>query len=431
MTPQELTERSEQSERSAARGEWAAEWHTPSRPALPDGPAARPPRLPGEWLRPPFRSGLPIRARLALSYAGMVTGSVAVFILIVYLFMRYVPAFQLTEAFGGATPFERVDPGAGGAVEIRSADDFLDTFLLVSGIALAALALLGAAVGWIVAGRIIKPLAAINLAATRAATGNLDHRVGLEGPRDEVSDLADTFDRMLASLERSFASHRRFAANASHELRTPLATTQTMIDVALDDPETDAAEFRALAGRVREMNRANIETVNALLDLCDAEGGVRVREPVELSALARSVIERHRAEAEAAGVELRRAEGRSVWALGDPVLIRQALSNLVRNALRHNHRGGHAEVRPSTEHGAARLTVVNTGPVVAPERVPSLVEPFVRGDGRVKRRGAGHGLGLALVTAVATAHDGTLRLGAPREGGLAVRLDLPLADPPF
>ncbi|GAA3861448.1 sensor histidine kinase [Streptomyces sedi] len=389
-------------------------------------------RASGEWLRPPFRSGVPIRVRLALSYAGMVTGSVAVFIVIVYLFMRYVPAFQLSETFGGASSFERVEPpGVGGAVEIQSADDFLDTFLLVSGIALAALALLGAAVGWLVAGRIIRPLAAINLAATRAATGNLDHRVGLEGPRDEVSDLADTFDRMLASLERSFATHRRFAANASHELRTPLATTQTMIDVALDDPETDAREFRALAGRVREMNRANIETVNALLDLCDAEGGVRVREPVELVELARSVVARHGAEAEAAGVELHHPEGRTVWALGDPVLIRQALSNLVRNAIRHNHRGGHARVEQSVEGTATRLTVVNSGPVVAPELVPSLVEPFVRGDGRVKRRGAGHGLGLALVSAVATAHDGALRLDAPREGGLAVRLDLPRADPPF
>ncbi|MBK1783856.1 sensor histidine kinase [Prauserella cavernicola] len=381
------------------------------------------------------RSGsrrLPIRVRLALSYAGMVTGSVAVFIAIVYLFMRFVPSFKIAEVLGGPTPLDeatthygRTEPPAT-SIAIESADDFLENFLTVSAIALITLALLGAVVGWIVAGRIIKPLSAINVAATRAATGDLDHRVGLDGPRDEVRDLADTFDRMLGSLERSFAIHRRFAANASHELRTPLATTQTMIDVALDDPDTDLTEFRALAGRVREMNRSNIETVGALLDLADADRGARLREPADLARISRAVVGDHEAEAAAAGVAVRAPEGHAV-AFGDPVLIRQALSNLVRNAVRHNHAGGHALVRLSATEEVARVTVVNTGPPVAQESVESLVEPFVRGSGRVRTPGSGHGLGLAIVAAVASAHEGALSLSPNSDGGLTVDLDMPRA----
>ena len=152
------------------------------------------------------------------------------------------------------------------------------------------LAALGGTVGWLVAGRIIRPLAAINAAATRAATGALDHRVGLDGPRDEIRDLSQTFDRMLASLERSFATHRRFAVNASHELRTPLATTQTMIDVTLADPDAGAEELRALAARVREVNRSNIETVDALLDLAAADTDGLAREPLDLADITDSVL---------------------------------------------------------------------------------------------------------------------------------------------
>ncbi|OZM71554.1 two-component sensor histidine kinase [Amycolatopsis antarctica] len=360
----------------------------------------------------------------------MVTGSVAVFIVIVYLFMRFVPTFQLTETFGGPGLESMRPTGAAGstgatAVSLQSTD-FLQTFLVISVIALVLLAVLGGVVGWIVAGRIIKPLAAINLAATRAATGNLDHRVALGGPRDEVRDLADTFDRMLGSLGRSFAIHRRFAANASHELRTPLATTQTMIDVALDDPDIDLAEFRALAGRVREMNKSNIETVGALLALADADRGARLREQVDLAEIARTVCGEHAAEARSAGVRLDETEGEAL-VLGDPVLIRQALSNLVRNAVRHNHADGRALVLLSEVHGFARVTVVNTGPKVPPESLGSLVEPFVRGSGRVRKPGSGHGLGLAIVAAVATAHEAELRLCANEDGGLTVHLELPHA----
>lgn len=373
-----------------------------------------------------LRHRLRIRTRLTLSYAGLVTGCGAVLIAIVYFFMRFVPSYRIANTLTGPLP-PGVEVRPAAAVQISSAEDFLTLFLAASSVALVVLAALGGMVGWLVAGRIIRPLAAINAAATRAATGALDHRVSLDGPRDEIRDLSDTFDRMLASLERSFATQRRFAMNASHELRTPLATTQTMIDVALADPHAGAGELRALAGRVREVNRSNIETVDALLDLADAGAGELAREPVNLSHITDAVLRELAAEATTAGVELRVRTGEA-GALGDPVLIRQAVANLVRNAIRHNRSGGSATVRLSTHDTTARATVTNTGAVVPHNTVDALVEPFVRGTGRTLTRGCGHGLGLAIVSAITTAHGGTLTLQPNPDGGLTVHLDLPLAE---
>ena len=374
---------------------------------------------------------LTIRARLTLSYAGLITGCGAVLIVLVYLYMRYVPSYQIAPARELNVEEYRSVPAAGrtrpaNAIQITSAEDFLDNLLIASAVALVLLAILGGTVGWLMAGRIIRPLAVINAAANRASTGTLDHRIDLDGPDDEIHSLADTFDRMLASLERSFAAHRRFAANASHELRTPLATTKTMIDVALADPDTDRAELRRLAERVGEVNRASVETVDALLDLAAADSGTAARAPVDLTDLAHGVVVDLAAEAAAADVDLTAAGPRCV-ALGDPVLLRQAVTNLVRNAVRHNVPAGHAAVRVSADDDRACLTVTNTGPPVPRESLDALTEPFVRGAGRTSTRGAGHGLGLAIVAAVTTAHDGTLALHPNPDGGLTVHLDLPRA----
>lgn len=367
---------------------------------------------------------LPIRVRLTLSYASMFAGCGTVFIAIVYLFMRYVPSYLIVgEPASALEPvMSRASPAD--KVEITDAADFLETLLVVSVVALVLLTVLSGVVGWIVAGRIIEPLAAINAAATRAATGALDHRVGLTGPRDEIRDLSDTVDRMLGSLERAFATHRRFAANASHELRTPLATTKTMIDVTLADPGADAAELRALAERVREVNRASIETVDALLDLAELDNGVLTRVPVNLTETVATVVRELAPEATAADVELPAPTGQAT-ALGDPVLIRQAVSNLVRNAVRHNRPGGRVGVRLSTGAETARVTVTNTGPVVSPASVAQLTEPFVRGAGRALTRRSGHGLGLAIVSGIADAHGSALHLDPNPGGGLTAHLSLP------
>jgi two-component system sensor histidine kinase VanS len=375
------------------------------------------------------RRRLTIHARLTLSYAGLITGSGAVLIALVYLYMRFVPSYQIVGAVDPATSADLAVGGAAqprGGVAITSADDFLDNLLVASGAALLVLALIGAVVGWVVARRIIKPLSEIGAAARRAAAGSLDHRVGLDGPRDEIRDLADTFDQMLASLERSFAAQRRFAANASHELQTPLATTKTMIDVTLSDPDADSADLRGLVTRIQEVNQGSIETVDALLDLATAEHATVDCEPVDLAALAGTVVRELSDEARVAGVRIEGPTGEAD-ALGSAVLIRQAVSNLVRNAIRHNQAGGHASVHVSSSPERARITISNGGPIVTADDIGVLIEPFGRARGRALTRGNGHGLGLAIASAAVEANRGVLTLTPHPDGGLTATVELPLA----
>ena len=368
---------------------------------------------------------LTIRARLTLTYAGLVTGSGAALIALVYLYMSRL---QL------AVPEEQMSPDGGeGEVYLRVTlmSEFLDKMLAISLGALVLLALASSAVGWVVAGRMLAPLSTMNEAAKRAASGDLSRRLALKGPRDEIRDLADTYDHMLDSLETSLGTYRRFAANASHELRTPLATAQTMIDVTLADPDASAQQLRSLAQRLRETNQANVETVDALLDLAEAQSGDLYREEVDLGEVAGAALAQLAPEAAAREVALPDPPDGPVVVEGDPVLLRQAVSNLLRNAVRHNVPGGAVKASLTRAGGRVRLRLSNGGPVVPAERLESLREPFVRGSGRGRTRGAGHGLGLAIVSAVAEAHDGALELSANPSGGLTAVLDLPVrADKP-
>ena len=298
--------------------------------------------------------------------------------------------------------------------------------LVISLGALVLLALLSGAVGWVVAGRMLAPLSTMNEAAKQAASGDLSRRLSLTGPRDEIRDLADTYDHMLDSLETSLGTYRRFAANASHELRTPLATAQTMIDVTLADPAASAEQLRSLAERLRETNRANVETVDALLDLAEAQSGDLYREQVDLGEVVASALSQLVPEAGAREVDLPEPPDALVVVEGDPVLLRQAVSNLLRNAVRHNVAHGGIELELTSTDDRARLRVSNDGSLVPAERLESLREPFVRGSGRGRTRDAGHGLGLAIVSAVATAHNGVLELSANPSGGLTATLDLPV-----
>ena len=376
--------------------------------------------------RSPRARRLTIRARLTLTYAGLVTGSGAVLIALVYLYMRRFEV-PVSEA-----PVVGTDESDGSIyLRITLLSEFLNTMLGISLGALVLLALLSGAVGWVVAGRMLAPLSTMNEAAKQAASGDLSRRLALTGPRDEIRDLADTYDHMLDSLESSLATYRRFAANASHELRTPLATAQTMIDVTLADPDASADQLRSLTERLRETNQANVETVDALLDLAEAQSGDIYREEVDLGEVVATVLAQLAPEAAEREVTLPAAPGDVVVAEGDPVLLRQAVSNLLRNAVRHNVPGGGIDLELARADGRARLRLSNGGPLVPAERLASLREPFVRGAGRGRTRGAGHGLGLAIVSAVATAHDGVLELSANPSGGLSAVLDLPVrADSP-
>lgn len=311
---------------------------------------------------------------------------------------------------------------------------FLWRLTTVAAGVLLVMTVVSAGIGWFVAGRVLRPLGVVSAAARRAAAGDLSQRLTLGGPRDEVRQLADTFDSMLGSLEESFAVHQRFAANASHELRTPVATTQTMIDVALADPELTLGAAQALLRRVREVNQAEAETIDGLLDLAAAQAGTLETQPVELAELVVDVCAdleplaaEHQVTVQLAAGDDAAAAGDGIDTVaksrrrvvqGDVVLLRQAVSNLVRNGIIHNEPGGEVLVTA----GAAEVTVCNTGPRLAAADLQSLCEPFVRGAGRAATRGRGHGLGLALVQAVATAHQGTLELRANPEGGLTVVL---------
>ena len=385
------------------------------RPSTDRPDVGLPTTAPGSRLR-----RLTIRARLTLTYAGLVTGSGAVLIALVYLYMRQLQVAVPEQAPSTDGVEEEV------YLRITLMSEFLNTMLVISLGALVLLALLSGAVGWVVAGRMLAPLSTMNEAAKQAASGALSRRLSLTGPRDEIRDLADTYDHMLDSLETSLGTYRRFAANASHELRTPLATAQTMIDVTLADPAASAEQLRSLAERLRETNRANVETVDALLDLAEAQSGDLYREQVDLGEVVASALSQLVPEAGAREVDLPEPPDALVVVEGDPVLLRQAVSNLLRNAVRHNVAHGGIELELTSTDDRARLRVSNDGPLVPAERLESLREPFVRGSGRGRTRDAGHGLGLAIVSAVATAHNGVLELSANPSGGLTATLDLPV-----
>ncbi|MCM3657914.1 HAMP domain-containing histidine kinase [Agromyces mediolanus] len=405
----------------------------------------------------PFR--LTIRARLALTYSGLLVGSSALLLGFIYFALGVLPSYAFssasvtlldasTTAMTTLVPAQpewlrsEVDYDAGFAataatpgIVVASRDDLQQLYLWVAAGMLALLAAVGSWAGWALAGRVLQPLHDIGVAARRAARGRFDHRLALTGPRDEVTDLADTFDEMLGELEGAFHAHRRFAANASHELQTPLATTRTMLDVAIG--AHPAASERAMLERLRLVNERSIAAVEALLDLSQLErGGPVETAPVRLDRLVAEVLVELAPEAAEAGIRVRRELAPATVAASAP-LLRQLVLNLVQNAIRHNRAGGEVVVAvgpadapatdaPAADTRAARLRVGNTGPVVPEDAVAALTEPFFRGPGRVATGGQqGRGLGLSIVAAIAERHGAELVLAARGGGGLEVELRLP------
>lgn len=387
------------------------------------------------------RPHLTIRTRLTLAFTVLVAIAGLLMALIVNVFMRTVPtyfALHPSDSTAQETTAVIRTPHAGagtlgpieetGIMTLRSPGDILNTTFIVSMIVLIVLVIVGALFAWIVAGRMLRPLQAISRAAKLAGSGSFDHRIGFKGPHDEVRDLSDTFDEMIERLDRTFRSHQRFAANASHELRTPLAITQTMLEVALADPDLNLLELRTVAQRVLETNSGNIETVGALLDLADIDRRPLVAHKVNLDRLIRQAVAAVVDEAAARNISVAIESAGASDVFGDEVLLRQAITNLVRNAVRHNVANGDLLLSVEETACGVRVRVENTGPELSVERAAELTEPFTRGAGRTASAAEsvrGHGLGLAIVSSVVDAHHGTLWL-APREGGgLVVELVLP------
>jgi signal transduction histidine kinase len=293
-----------------------------------------------------------------------------------------------------------------------------------------ALALIGTTLisllaGWIVAGRALRPVARITTTARRvAAEGDLAERIALDGPADELRELADTFDVMLERLDRTFASQKSFVANASHELRTPLAIIRAEIEERLDDPSSCESDLRAMATVVHDAVARSEALITSLLTLARGQDTLRRRERVDLAELSRAVADRCEPEAAERGISIE-VTGLPAHCPGDPELLEHLVDNLVENAVRYNHRGGFVRVEAEQTHHGVTLRVSNSGEVVPAEAVPQLFEPFVRVESSRSRDSGGAGLGLSIVAAVAATHGGTASAAAREGGGLVVTVTLP------
>ncbi|MEV0129837.1 HAMP domain-containing sensor histidine kinase [Dactylosporangium sp. NPDC050688] len=303
------------------------------------------------------------------------------------------------------------------------ADDRMTRITVVTIMLSSCIAVVG---GWITAGRVLRPLRAIIATAQDISANSLDRRLGRlgrTGEDDEFTDLAETLDSVFERLEAAFASQRRFVANASHELRTPLAAERALLQVALADPDATVDTLREACQEVLALGAAQERLVDALLTLASGEQGVERDEPVDLPAIATAALRRRSAEAAVRGVSVGTTLGPAI-AAGDPRLAESLVTNLVDNAVRHNVDGGWVEVSTATVPGAVRLIVRNAGPVVPDDEVGRLLQPFQRLEGqRVGRRTDGHGLGLAIVQAIATAHGAALRVLPRPGGGLDITVD--------
>src|SRR5215472_7676889 len=278
--------------------------------------------------------------------------------------------------------------------------------------------------GWIISGRVLRPVRAITGTARRASEQHLGERIALSGARDELKELADTFDDMLERLDRAFSAQRRFVADASHELRTPLTVMRTAIDVTLAKPRRTAAQLEAMAVRVRRSIDRAESMIDALLTLAISDQGRQARtEPVNLATAAEDAVDAVAGEIERLDLRVK-SDLQPAETAGDPHLLERMVSNLVDNAVRHNTRGGEVILESGTRDGRAFLRVSNSGPRIPDELVPSLFEPFRRMEGRTGSA-SGAGLGLAIVRSVAAAHGAALDAAARPAGGLDVRVDLP------
>ncbi len=361
-----------------------------------------------------------VRLKMTLLYAGVVFVAGALLLSVSYVLVRQ----NLTNPSNLRNlPADNWTYNVAAQHEI--AQDALARLRTQYGIALVAMTGLSVLLGWALAGRMLRPLQRITATAQRVSQDNLDERIGLEGPRDELKELADTFDGMLGRLSGAFASQRRFVANASHELRTPLTVIRTELEVTLADPNATTAELRSMAETVRDATLATERLIQALLTLARSEGGVQRRDPVDLADAARLALGQAGSEAAARNIAMHPTLDPGP-VRGDRRLLERLVANLVENAVRHNRDGGAVEVRTSRVADRSTVEVRNDGEVIPPEALSSLLEPFQRLDRSA--RGDGAGLGLSIVRSVAEAHGGSVELTARPSGGLIVRVSLPEGD---
>ncbi|SDU79609.1 HAMP domain-containing sensor histidine kinase [Jiangella alkaliphila] len=372
------------------------------------------------WRRPT------VRLRLTLLYSGLFLVTGAVLIGLVYVLVAHGPLLGSPPEPEAPTGDLAVGPPelAGDLreqAERQRAED-VRRLLTASLIALTVLAGISFGLGWIVAGRVLRPLGEMSARVRRISADALDQRLAATGPDDELTELAGTFDDLLARLESAFAAQRRFVAHASHELRTPLTLQRAVVDVTLGEADATAEALRAALARVRAAGQRQERIIEALLTLARSQPGLLDRQPVDLAESVAVVVAELTADAAARGVEIDVTLDPAP-AAGDPGLLERLIRNLLDNAVRHNQPGGRVCVSTAAGPDGATLRVVNSGPVIPAEAVVSLYEPFQRLGGR---RGAddGLGLGLSIAAAVVDAHGGTLTTVARPEGGLDLTVRL-------
>lgn len=388
-----------------------------------------------------------IRVRLTLLYAGAFFLAGAVLVALMYFFMGQVLDRQMSgrlvianEQLQESTSTE---PGSSRVLvrEVQEAlqeqfqqdrDNTLNTMLVASLISLGVVGAIAGGFGWLLAGQALQPLRQITATARRIADRSLHERIALEGPNDEIKELADTLDAMLERLDRSFDSQRRFVANASHELRTPLTINRTLIEVALDNPQAHES-LRQLGVTLLAVNQRHERLIDGLLTLASSEQGVTKAAPVDLADIARHIITESQSVVQNAGIAVH-SHLETALIAGDPVLLERLTQNLIDNAIRYNlPKHGWITVTTGVADDRAHLTVENSGPLVPPYEVPGIFEPFRRlstterrADTTNSSSSRGAGLGLSIVQAVAQAHDGNVHALPREEGGLIVRVRIPV-----
>ncbi|MEU1664017.1 HAMP domain-containing sensor histidine kinase [Streptomyces sparsogenes] len=348
-----------------------------------------------------------LQTRLALAYAaGLYAAGVFVLVLVI------VPLAGVDAATPKGHPSPGVTTGTARGIS-------LPHLLTGSAVALVLLIPLALALGWFVAGRFLHPLRAITTTAKSISAGNLHRRLGLGEPTDELTELGHTLDDLFARLQASFDAQRHFVANASHELRTPLAGLRTLLEVALADPDADADTLRSACHEALALGEHQERLVKALLVLATSERGTSRRDALDLARIVEGVLASRRHLATDRGIDLAEHLEPAVTA-GDPRLIESLVANLVDNAIRHNHPGGHIEITTRTSGARATLAVTNSGPVIPDNHVQRLFHPFQKLAPDRNGHREGYGLGLAIVSAVTQAHHATLTADAPPGGGLSI-----------
>lgn len=358
-----------------------------------------------------------LRLRFTLLYGVMSVLSGMILLAIVFVLARDLPPAD-APAPAGLAPGAIITPPAAYL-------DFRADMLLVSGVALAIMAPVSLALGWVFAGRMLRPVQAMTVSLRQISGSNVHERLAVAGPRDEFKDLADTVDGLLARLESALDGHKRFVANAAHELRTPLTVEHALIEEPLIDPDATADTFRANFERLLAANQQRGRLLESLLTLAGSEHGHDRVEKVDLAGIVRQAVQDRTASFDRHRLRVRAAV-RPAWLLGDPTLIARLVANLCDNAVHYNVPDGVIDISTGLDTGKAVLVVANTGPVVPPDQVQRLFEPFQRLH-RVSDN-AHHGLGLSIVRAIVAAHSAELGAHAPPEGGLVLEIAFPAVE---